>query len=151
MSDYRIAQFNIAKMVAPLDDPRMREFAEALEPINTLADSSPGFVWRLQDDSGDATSIQAFDNPFMLANLSVWESVASLRDFTYHTEHLRFLKDKRQWFEPMEPPHLVLWWIEAGHTPKLPEARQKLDLLGRHGPTADAFTLARHFDPPADA
>lgn len=148
MTEYSIAQLNIAQMIAPLDDPRMKEFAEALEPINALADASPGFEWRLQDEAGDATSIQAFDDPSVLVNISVWKNVEALRDFVYHTSHLEFLRAKKQWFEPMDGPHLVLWWVETGHTPTIEEAREKLELLSRDGPTASAFTLSRHFDPP---
>ena len=137
MAEFLVAQLNIARMIAPLDDPVMLEFVEALEPINALADSSPGFVWRLQDDSGDATSIHAFDDPSLLVNLSLWTSIEALRDFVYRTEHLDFLKAKKQWFEPMMPPHLVLWWVPRGHMPTLEEAKRRLESLrGGEAPRA---------------
>lgn len=150
MTDFLVAQLNIARMIAPLDDPVMREFVEALEPVNALADASPGFVWRLQDDSGDATSIQGFEDPSLLINLSLWLSIEALRDFVYRTEHLDFLKAKRQWFEPMNTPHLVLWWVPEGHKPTLQEAKIKLESMTRNGPTQDAFTLSCIFGPPVD-
>ena len=149
MADYLVAQLNIARMVAPLDDPVMQDFVRALEPINALADDNPGFVWRLQDDSGDATAINAFDDPSLLVNLSLWKNIESLRDFVYRTEHLDFLKAKKQWFKPLSTPHLVLWWVPQRSIPTVEEAKHRLESLIRHGPTQDAFTLSRTFDPPA--
>ena len=44
MTEYHIAQINIGRILAPIDDPLMAEFVAQLPPINALADSSPGFV-----------------------------------------------------------------------------------------------------------
>jgi hypothetical protein len=150
MTDYLVAQLNIARVIAPLDDPAMQDFVGALEPINALADDSPGFVWRLRDDSGDATSINAFGDPSLLVNLSLWMSIESLRDFVYRTEHLDFLKAKKQWFKPLDTPHLVLWWVPEGNKPTVEAAKQRLESLIRHGPTQNAFTLSQRFEPQAN-
>ncbi len=150
--DYHLAQLNVAKAIAPMDDPLMADFVAQLDHVNALAESSPGFVWRLQDETGDATSIQAFNDPLLLINMSVWESVESLRNFVYRNmEHQQVMGDRRRWFTPMDGPHMALWWIPAGHIPTLSEARQKLDLLTERGPTADVFTFGRRFDPAQSA
>jgi hypothetical protein len=145
---FQIAQLNIARMIAPMDDPIMQDFLDALEPVNALADTSPGFVWRLQDESGDATSIQGFDDPSLLVNLSVWESVDALKDFVYRSGHLDFLQAKKQWFKPLSTPHLVLWWVPEGHILSISEARSRLGSLTLNGPTPEAFTLSQTFGAP---
>ena len=145
---FHIAQFNVAKMVAPFDAPVMQGFLNALKPINMIADNSPGFVWRLQDDRGDATSIQAFEDEAMLVNMSVWESLDALKKFVYKSKHLDFLRNKENWFEPLPEPNLVLWWIEQGHTPTIAEGKRRLDLLGSDGPSPVAFTFSEPFPDP---
>jgi hypothetical protein len=102
--DYHLAQINIGRLVAPVDDPQVAEFVAGLEPINALADRAPGFVWRLQSDSGNATDIAYNDDPFMIVNMSAWESIAALRDFTYRSDHVRFLRDRAKWFVKMDKP-----------------------------------------------
>lgn len=146
-----LAQANIARMVAPLDDPVMSGFVEQLEYINAVADRSPGFVWRLQTPEGDATAIRAFDDERILFNMSVWEDIDSLYDYTYRSDHLGPLRDRRKWFERMEGPHLALWWVPAGHLPTVEEAKDRLDLLAREGPGPRAFTFQRPYGPDGTA
>ena len=142
-----VAELNIGRTVAALDDPRLADFVDNLVRINGLGDASPGFLWRLQDEFGAATTIRAFDDPLMIVNLTVWESVEALRAYAYHSEHMDFFRRRREWFVPLDGPDLVLWWIPAGHRPTVEEARERLDRLAAHGPTPDAFTLKRPFDP----
>ena len=144
---YHLAEINIAQMRAPLTDPMMREFAENLQSINALADESPGFVWRLQTADGDATSLRVFDNEMVIVNLSVWESVETLRAYVYKSQHADFLRRKRAWFDKSESVHFVMWWIPAGHRPTVAEAKSKLESLAIHGDTAAAFTFRRLFTP----
>jgi hypothetical protein len=139
-----IAQLNIATLVAPLDSPRLAGFVEKLEEINALADRAPGFVWRLQDESGDATAIRPF-GPDVIVNLTVWESVEALYAYTYRTDHLGLLQRRREWFTRSSRPHLVLWWIGEGERPTLAEAARRLALLDDAGPTPDAFTFRNQF------
>lgn len=146
---YHLAQLNVAKMRAGFDDPSMAEFVAALEPVNALADRSPGFVWRLQDDSGDATSIRVFEDPNMLVNLSVWRGLEELKAFVYGAMHVEIMRSKKQWFHPPGTAHLVLWWVAADHRPALEEAAERLELLRTHGPTERAFTFSRPFSSPA--
>lgn len=138
---HHLAQLNVARLLAPLDSPQLSGFVAGLEPINELADGSPGFVWRLQTDEGDATSIRAFDDDMLIVNMSVWESAEALAAFTYRSDHLAVMRRRREWFEGMAEAHLVLWWVPAGHVPDVEEAKERLDLLRRVGPSPEAFTF----------
>ncbi|MEM1402666.1 MAG: DUF3291 domain-containing protein [Pseudomonadota bacterium] len=146
---YHLAQLNIARALALMDDPIMEGFASRLDEINALAEASPGYVWRLQDESGNATSITPFEDPMLLLNLTLWESVEALRSYAYETEHAQVLRGRKAWFERPDGPHLVLWWIPAGTLPTIEDAKKRLSLLAEHGPTADAFTFRDSFPPPA--
>jgi len=141
MGAWHLAQLNIGRTVAPMDSATMAEFVEALDPVNALADASPGFIWRLQDDSGHATNIRAFDDPRMIINMSVWESLDSLRTFTYRSGHTGVLTRRKEWFEKLDGPHMVLWWIEAGGRPTVAEGLARLDHLARNGSGPYAFTF----------
>ena len=91
-----VAQINIGTMVAPTDDPRVAEFMDGLDRINAIADESPGFVWRLQADDGNATSIQIFPDPLTLVNMSVWESVDALKAYVYQSDHVEFFRRRAE-------------------------------------------------------
>lgn len=145
---YCLAQINVARLAFPLDDPRLADFVAQLEPVNAVADAAPGFIWRLKTDAGDATGIQAFPDRMILVNMSVWESVESLRAFTYRGDHLRVFRDRARWFEKLENPSHALWWLAAGAVPSLEEGRRRLEHLWKHGPTEEAFTFARVFAAP---
>ncbi|MEM9133162.1 MAG: DUF3291 domain-containing protein, partial [Actinomycetota bacterium] len=147
---WHLAQCNIGRLHHPVDDPRVAEFMDNLDPINALADRSPGFVWRLQDEQGNATSIRAFDDETILPNLSVWTSLEALKDYVFRSDHARFLRRRREWFAPMDDlPVLTMWWVPAGHLPTMEEAKERIDHLAEHGPTAYAFTFHPRFDPPS--
>jgi len=146
---YHLAQVNIARARAPMDHPLMRGFVEQLAPINALAEASPGFVWRLQTEEGDATSIQAFDDPQIIVNLSLWESLEALRDYVYAGPHLELLKQRKEWMEKVNGPSLALWWLPAGQLPTLEDARRALQNLAEKGSTAEAFSFARPFAAPS--
>lgn len=133
-----LAEFNIARIRYPLDDPRMREFVDNVDRVNRLADKLPGFVWRLQDESGHAMDMRVYDDPAILPNLTVWESAEALERFVFKTAHGRFFDRRRDWFEQPEPT-LSMWWVPAGHRPSLTEGCARLDHLRRHGPTDHAF------------
>jgi hypothetical protein len=137
----QLAQLNVGRAAAPLDSEQLRDFMENLDPINDLADASPGFVWRLQTEDGNATAIKAWDDPLMILNMSVWESVESLADFVYRSAHTDFLRRRREFFEKPVEAIQVLWWVEDGHRPTVSEALERLDHLRAHGPTDHAFTF----------
>ncbi len=146
--DFHLAQANIASMRGTLDEPVMEGFVARLESLNALADASPGFVWRLQTEEGDATSIQAFDDPLILFNLSVWASIEALEAYVYRSDHVTALQARSEWFRRPDKPPFVLWWIKAGHIPTDAEAKSRLEMLWENGPTAEAFTFRHRFEPP---
>jgi heme-degrading monooxygenase HmoA len=145
---HHLAELNIARAVGPIDSPSMADFVANLARVNAIGDASPGFVWRLQDDSGAATSIRAFDDPRVIVNLTVWQDAEALRAYAYHSDHLEVLRRRREWFIPLDGPSLVLWWIPAGHRPTVEEAKARLEHLAAHGPTPRAFTLKTSFPTP---
>lgn len=149
MLDFHIAQINIARMLAPIDDPVMEDFVAQLPPVNALAEQSPGFVWRLQSDTGDATSIKVYEDEMIIMNLTVWESVEALREYTYKGAHHGVLRDRKRWFEKFDGPYYALWWIPADHLPTAEEGKQRLDHLREHGETAFAFSFKHIFPKPA--
>ena len=152
MTAHHLAQLNIARPRFPLDSPEMAGFVDRLEEINALADKAPGFVWRLVDtDGADATSLRPY-GPDLMVNMSVWESAEALYEYAYRTDHLDVLRHRREWFDHDGlSEYAVLWWVPAGSQPTLADARERLGLLSRNGPTAQAFTFRKRFPPPGDA
>jgi hypothetical protein len=148
MSGYELAQLNIGIIRGPMDSPVMADFAAALERINALAEGSPGFVWRLQTEDGDATAIRPFDNPSMLVNMSVWRDLESLSRYVYRSAHVELMRRRREWFERMHQAFLVLWWVPQGHRPSVAEAIGRLELLRSRGAGPEAFTFRQAFPPP---
>jgi hypothetical protein len=132
-------------MKAPSDSPTMKEFMDNLNPVNAIADASPGFIWRLQDENGNATGIKPFDDPLVLVNLSVWTDMDSLKNYMLRTGHVDFLKRRYEWFEKMSGPNHVMWWVDNDHTPTLFEAKEKLNYLMKFGDTPDAFSMRRPY------
>jgi hypothetical protein len=147
--DRHLAQINVARMVAPLDDPRMAEFVAQLAEINALADRSAGFVWRLQGQGGDATSIKLAD-PTLLLNMSVWKSRESLHAYTYRSAHAGVMRDRKKWFHRMDGPYYALWWIPVGHLPSVAEGEERLAYLAKHGASEHAFWFGTRFAPGPD-
>jgi heme-degrading monooxygenase HmoA len=147
---YHLAQINIARAVADLDSPLMQGFVSRLDEINALAEKAPGFVWRLQADAGDATSIRAFEDPRTYINMSVWETPEDLKNFVYRSAHVELIRDREAWFSRLSEQHQAAWWVPAGHRPSAAEGRNRLLLLREQGPSATAFTLARPFSQPGE-
>lgn len=148
MPVYHLAQANVARMRASIDNPMMAEFVASLDPINALADTSPGFVWRYETPEGDTTEAEVFEDELILFNMSVWESVEALEAFAYRSNHIDAVRRRAEWFERPEKSPLVLWWIESGHVPTVHEARQRFDRLWNNGSSVDAFTFRKRFPPP---
>jgi hypothetical protein len=148
MSGYELAQLNIGIVKGPMDSPVMADFAANLERINALAEHSPGFVWRLQTEAGDATAIRPFEDENMLVNMSVWRDVESLNRYVYTTAHVEIMRRRREWFERMSEAFMVLWWVPKGHRPTIAEALIALELLRHKGPTPKAFTFRQAYPAP---
>lgn len=135
----RLAELNVGYAAYPLDDPRMSGFMDNLDTINALAERSPGFVWRMKSDSGNATDISVPGDAEIISNMSVWEDVASLGNYVFNTVHARFYERKEEWFQAMTSHHFVMWMVEDNHTPDLAEAMDRLGYLQKHGSTDHAF------------
>ena len=152
---YVLAQVNIGRLRAPVESPALADFMAALDPVNAVADTSPGFVWRLQTEDGNATAVRGFewdaaDSAGVIINMSVWESVEALAGFVYSAQHRQVLRRRREWFEQMREAYTALWWIPRGTIPTIADAEEKVLHLRTHGPTQVAFTLGTHFPPPDD-
>ena len=147
---YHLAQYNLARLLAPLDHPQIAEFVANLHRINELGDRSPGFVWRLQTDDGTSTSVRVRDDDLIIVNFTLWESAEALFEFTYRSGHAEMYRRRREWFEAPTEAYLVLWWVPVGHIPAVEEADERLDYLRAHGPTPYAFTFKQRYPPPGE-
>lgn len=146
---WHLAQLNVGRLHAPIDDPQIAEFKDALDEINALADSSPGFVWRLQTEEGNNTASHPIDDDeLVIVNISVWDSIEALADYVYRSDHTTFLRRRREWFQRYGKAYMALWWVPAGHIPSVEEALERLDRIERDGPTPEVFTFAKQFAPP---
>jgi hypothetical protein len=151
MTDWHLAQVNVGRLVAAMPDPRVVPFFEALDRINTLADASPGFVWRLQDESGNATSISYSPDPLLAINMSVWTDADALFAFVYRSAHTPEMARRREYFDRYDGAYQALWWIPAGTIPTVNDALSRLWLLDRFGPSPQAFTFKARFPNPDQA
>lgn len=144
---YQLAEVNIGRILAPLDDPQMAGFVEKLDEINALADNSPGFVWRLQAEGGNATDLRPYEDERIIVNLSVWTSLETFVAYAYKSAHREIMKQRRQWFEKFDGPYMALWWVPQGHIPTVEEAKEHLEYLRTHGESEFAFSLKKPFPP----
>lgn len=147
-SKWHVAQLNIARMIGKnINDPQMSEFVAQLDEINLLAESSPGFIWRLKSDDGNATSYNPYNDDRLIVNFSIWENPGQLKDYVYKSAHTIVMKDRKKWFENFGQPYYVLWNIPAGNIPSLDEAVERLTYLQQNGPTEYAFDFKNIFEP----
>ena len=137
-----LAELNIGRLRYPKGDARVAEFIDNLQRINGVAERTKGYVWRVKDESGDATEMPYSDDPAMIANLSVWETIADLQSYVFQTVHTGFYRKRAQWFAPLVGPHFVMWWIEPGHRPNFAEGAAKLAQLAKDGPGEGVFGWA---------
>lgn len=147
MAEWHLAQMNIARALDNMESTTMAGFVARLEEINALADDAPGFVWRLQDDGGDATNIQAYDEADLLINMSVWQDLESLQNYVYKSAHVELLKNRAAWFDKLADVSQVLWWVPAGEIPTVSEGKARLQHLRDYGVTGSAFTFSKPFPP----
>lgn len=148
MTGFHLAQINVGRLLQPVDHPQIADFKNNLDRINALADSLPGFVWRLVGEGNNATDIQPkADDPLFAVNMSVWTGMDALAGFVYRSAHRDIMRRRREWFEAMET-YMALWWVPVGHTPSVDEGLARLELLERHGPSPEAFTFRHPFPAP---
>ena len=131
-----------------IDDPIMKEFKDNLDRVNELAESSPGFVWRLKDETDNATQFDPFNDKRMIVNISVWQDVKLLEAFTYKTFHSEFIRRRKEWFQKFGKAYFALWWIPKGEHPSLAQCKAKLELLQKLGPTKESFNFKDRFPHP---
>jgi hypothetical protein len=143
--EFYLAQVNIAKMLAPIDSPVMAGFVTNLDRINALAENNAGFVWRLKDESNNATAIKIFDDDFLIINMSVWKNSETLFQFVYQSNHVEILKRRKEWFEKIPEMHMALWYVQAGHLPTVAEAIERLNYLRNYGETPFSFSFKKRF------
>lgn len=148
MSRYQLAQLNVARIKGPMDSPIMAEFVANLDRVNALAEQSPGYVWRLKTDEGNATSVSSPLGDDVIVNMSVWEDVAALNHYVYKTAHVEIMKRRKEWFETIREAYVVLWWVPRGQYPSVIDAVARLEHLRQHGPSERAFTFRQAFAAP---
>ncbi|MFB7219447.1 DUF3291 domain-containing protein [Streptomyces sp. NPDC056227] len=148
---HELAQVNIARLTFPLDSPELKDFVDALDPVNAVADQASGFIWRLQSETGNATDVPVFGDSWLIVNMSVWRDTDALTAFMYQGQHRELLARRREWFERVEEAMTALWWVPAGERPTVQDAEERLRILREHGPTDRAFTLRTSFPAPAPA
>ena len=147
---WNLAEVNVARARAALDDPSMADFVAALDGLNRLADESPGFIWRLTAGDGQASSyVRVAGDDRLIVNLSVWSSVESLHAYTYRSHHHRVFRERRRWFERLERPSLALWWVHGDVVPAVDDALARLERLRAQGPTPEAFDVTHRFPKPS--
>ena len=149
--DWHLAQINIGKLTAPRGDPRLQPFFDALDRVSALADASPGFVWRLQDDSGNAIGISYSPDPLLAVNMSVWQDADALFNFVYRSSHAPVMARRRDYFQKFDGAYQALWWLPAGEIPTIADGLSRLWLLERFGPCPQAFTFKARFPVPDEA
>ena len=147
---YQLAQMNIAKFRLPAEHPVNADFVNNLDRVNAIAETQPGFVWRLIGDGNDALDINAFDDPNIAVNMSVWTDLENLAAFAYRNEeHRKIMRRRAEWFDVMDF-YLVLWWVRAGEFPTVEDGKARLEHLKEHGPSAYAFTFKEPFPAPGE-
>lgn len=147
--EFQLAQINIARMLGVnIHDPIMQEFVDNLDRVNALAENSPGFAWRLKDESNNAASFNPYDDEQIIINISVWDNIESLESFTYKTFHTDFLKRRKEWFHKYGKVHYALWWIEKEKYPSIEKCVDRLKFLQENGPTEKAFSFKNTFPKP---
>ncbi|MFF1338924.1 DUF3291 domain-containing protein [Streptomyces sp. NPDC058290] len=146
-----LAQVNIARLKYPLESAELKDFVDGLDPVNAVADTADGFVWRLQGEEGNATDERAFGDEWILVNMSVWRDADALTGFMYQGRHRELMARRREFFEQVAEAMAVMWWVPAGERPTVADAEERLLHLREHGPTPYAFTLRTSFPPEPSA
>jgi len=144
---YHLAQVNIGRILAPMDSPVMADFAANLDRINALAEASNGFVWRLKDETNNATSVKFSDDQFIIVNLSVWKDIDSLFAYVYQSAHVEIFKRRKEWFEKMPEMHMALWYLPVNQVPTVTDSSVRLRHLQLYGETPFAFSFKKKFTP----
>ncbi len=140
---HHLAELNFGTLRYDWDDPRVRDFVDGPDLVNSLAERSPGFVWRLTDDAMAVEQTGpngAFGvNPRVASTLSVWVDAGALARFVWNTVHKQFYARRAEWYDAVGNSNLVLWWVPEGHRPSMAEGLSRHRQLLTHGPSETAF------------
>lgn len=151
MHAHELAQVNIMRLRAPLDSLELAAFVAALDPINAIADSAPGFIWRLQSEAGNSTALRIFGDDTLIVNMSTWRSLEALTDYVYRSAHTEIMRRRREFAIPIAEAYVALWWVPSGHQPSITEAEDRLRSLRERGPTPFAFSARSPFPAPGES
>jgi hypothetical protein len=151
---FHLAHANIAWMHGKINEPVMSGLASRIDEINRLAEESRGFVWRIPDSETSFTHLEVFREDFpgfdserFFFNMSVWENLEDLREYTLLSAHAEMIYERRQWLDSIAGANVALWWIPEGHRPTIAESVERLRNVRKFGPTSCAFTLRHSFPP----
>ena len=139
---HHLAELNVGRLLAPVDDPRVAEFMSALDRVNGLGKRMPGFVWMMEGSGAPGTGnteAKIDGDAQYVSNLTVWENVETLEAFVWNTVHRQFYERRQEWFEVLGAMHFVMWWVPVGHKPTLAEALERLEHFKTNGDTDQAF------------
>ena len=139
---HHLAELNVGRLLAPVDDPRVAEFMNALDRVNGLGKRMPGFVWMMEGSGAPGTGnteAKIDGDAQYVSNLTVWENVETLEAFVWNTVHRQFYERRQDWFEVLGAMHFVMWWVPFGHKPTLAEALERLEHARTNGDTDHAF------------
>jgi len=134
-----IAQMNWGRLKYPLEDKRMIEFDQSLNEVYSLAENHPGFIWRIPDNQVELQLTNLGFDKFISSTVSIWNSVDSLKDYTYNSLHGIYLKRSSEWFKEVEGPQLVIWNVKNDDRPTFKESFERLAHLKINGPTDFAY------------
>ena len=134
-----IAQMNWGKLRFSLEDIRMSEFANALSKVYSLAESHPGFIWRIPDNHSELQLADLGFDKLLSATISVWTDINSLKDYTYNSMHGSYLKRSSEWFQAIDGPQLVIWDVKNNNQPTFRESFERLDYLKNNGTSSFAY------------
>ena len=153
--NYHLAHANIAWMHGTANEPVMSGLVQRIDEITRLAETSKGFVWRVPNSEATLESFEVFREDFpgfdparFFYNMSVWESVEDLREYTLFSAHTEMIHERRQWLDSIAGANVALWWIPAGYHPTVAESAERLRHVRKFGPTSHAFTLRKSFEHP---
>ena len=142
MENRQLAQFNYARLLHPLEDERSKGFRDGSTVLTKVAERSAGFVWALDIGPGGVPDPPIWGDPLISVNMSVWRDLPSLEFFAYNTLHKSWISRRGQWFEHLDVPYLVMWWVPPGHQPTIDEGLDRLAMLRAEGESERAFGWA---------
>src|SRR2546430_16095973 len=148
--NYHLAQINISRLLLRSTIRRSlnssRNFSRSMRSRTKLWDSSGG----CSRNPATPRTLPTMRNPFVIVNMSVWESIEPLREFAYKSSHREAFRDRAKWFEKAVEPGYCLWWIPSGHIPAVAEGRERLEHYQKHGATPHSFWFSQPFPQPTD-